>query len=106
MREIPRVCQMRCFSLFCSYRFALGRCALAYGIRCVRPGHQIKNPCQQGQKEKPSLRASKTDSISFSREELAQSCGQGISSSSTSKLQEAGDIRKPLDNSKVQVLKR
>jgi len=41
----------------------------------------------------------------FSSEELAQSCGQGIGSSSTIKLQEEGDIKKPLDNAKVQVFK-
>ena len=41
----------------------------------------------------------------FSSEELAQSCGQGIGSSSSIKPQEAGDIKKPLDNTKVQVLK-
>ena len=41
----------------------------------------------------------------FSSEELAQSCGQVIGVTSTTKLQEAGDNRKPLDNAKVQVLK-
>ena len=41
----------------------------------------------------------------FSSEELAQSCGQGIGPSSNIKLQEAGDIKKPLDDTKVQVFK-
>ena len=69
------------------------------------PGSKLRILVNEARVKGPLHLLQKLIPLVFSSEELAQSCGQGIGSSSTIKLQEAGEIKKPLDNAKVQVLK-
>ena len=78
---------------------------LLKGYDVFVPGIKLRILVNEARVKGPLHLLQKLIPLVFSSEELAQSCGQGIGSSSTSKLQEAGDIRKPLDNAKVQVLK-
>lgn len=77
---------------------------LLKGYDVFVPGSKLRILINEARLKGPLHLLQKLIPLVFSSEELAQSCGQGIGSSSTIKLQE-GDIKKPLDNAKVQVFK-
>ena len=78
---------------------------LLKGYDVFVPGIKLRILVNEARVKGPLHLLQKLIPLVFSSEELAQSCGQGIGTSSTTKFQEAGDTKKPLDNAKVQVLK-
>ena len=78
---------------------------LLKGYNVFVPGSKLRVLVNEARLKGPLHLLQKLIPLVFSNEELAQSCGQGIRSSCTIKLQEEGDIKKSLDNAKVQVLK-
>lgn len=69
------------------------------------PGCKLRILVNEARTKGPLHLLQKLIPLVFSNEELAQSCGQGIGTSGNVKLQDAGNVKKPLDNTKAQVLK-
>lgn len=82
-----------------------GDVRLLKGYDVFVPGSKLRILVNEARVKGPLHLLQKLIPLVFSNEELAQSCGQGIGSCSNVKPQEVGNVKKPLDNTKAQVLK-
>ena len=70
------------------------------------PGHKLRHLIRESADKGPLHLLQKLIPLVFSLEEIALSCGQGIGvCTSAMKEQTTGELKKPLDNVKIQVLK-
>ena len=84
-----------------------GEVCLLKGHNVFVPGNKLRQLINESKVKGPTHLLQKLIPLVFTVEELANSCGQGISSTTNSKTQLSGGdlIKKPLDQTKTRVLK-
>ena len=84
-----------------------GEVCLLKGHNVFVPGNKLRQLINESKVKGPTHLLQKLIPLVFTVEELANSCGQGITSSTNSKTQVCGGdlAKKPLDQTKTRVLK-